>query len=60
MRSAKWYAFRLSSKRRSTCEDLRRVEARIEAAAASWGLSEGDRFCGAEESRIYGLLAFLR
>jgi hypothetical protein len=28
MRSAKWYAFRLSSKRPSTCEDLRRLKAR--------------------------------
>jgi len=35
MRRTKWYAFRLSSKRRSTCEDLRRVKARIEAAAAT-------------------------
>jgi hypothetical protein len=31
MRSAKRYAFRLSSKRCSTCEDLRRVNDRIEA-----------------------------
>jgi hypothetical protein len=31
MRSAKRYAFRLSSKRCSTCEDLRRLKARIEA-----------------------------
>jgi hypothetical protein len=29
MRSAKQYAFRLSSKRCSTCEDLRRLKARI-------------------------------
>jgi hypothetical protein len=35
MRRTKWYAFRLSSKRRSTCEDLRRAKARIEAAAAT-------------------------
>ena len=32
MSSAKWYAFRLSSKRCSTCEDPRRPKARIEAA----------------------------
>ena len=32
MRSAKSYAYRLSSKPRSTCEDLRRLKARIEAA----------------------------
>ena len=31
MRSAKWYAYRLSSNRWSTCEDLRRLKARIEA-----------------------------
>ena len=32
MRSAKPHAFRLSSKPSSTCEDLRRLKARIEAA----------------------------
>jgi hypothetical protein len=32
MKSAKPYAFRLSSKPCSTCEDLRRLKARIEAA----------------------------
>ena len=32
MRSAKLVCFRLSSKRCSTCEDLRRLKARIEAA----------------------------
>ena len=32
MRSAKSYAYRPSSKPRSTCEDLRRLKARIEAA----------------------------
>jgi len=32
MRSTRWYAFRLSSKHCSTCENLRRLKARIEAA----------------------------
>jgi predicted adenine nucleotide alpha hydrolase (AANH) superfamily ATPase len=32
MTSAKWHALRLSSKRCSTCEDLRRLKARSEAA----------------------------
>ena len=32
MRSTKRYAFQLSSKGCSTCEDLRRLKARIEAA----------------------------
>ena len=32
MRSTKWYGSRLSSKHCSTCEDLRRLDARIEAA----------------------------
>jgi hypothetical protein len=32
MRSTRWYAFRLSSKRCSTCEDLRRLNNRTEAA----------------------------
>ena len=32
MRSKKWYAVRLSSKRCSTCQDLRRLHARSEAA----------------------------
>jgi hypothetical protein len=32
MRSTRWYVFRLSSNRCSTCEDLRRLHARSEAA----------------------------
>jgi hypothetical protein len=37
MKSIKRYAFQLSSKGCSTCEDLRRLEARIEAASRSAG-----------------------
>jgi hypothetical protein len=39
MRSAKRYAFRLSSKPCSTCEDLHQLKARIEAARRNaWNL----------------------
>ena len=35
MRSTKWHTSRLNSKGRSTCEDLRRLKARVEAALRS-------------------------
>ncbi len=35
MRSTKWHTSGLNSKGRSTCEDLRRLKARVEAALRS-------------------------
>jgi hypothetical protein len=55
MSSAKRNAFRLSSKRCSTCEDLRQLNARSEAALREakpqHGCREDDRLFGSAESR---------
>jgi hypothetical protein len=55
MRSAKRNAFRLSWNRCSTCEDLRQLNARSEAALREakppHGCIEDDRLLGSAESR---------